>query len=117
MSAPLTLEAVQKSVGTQFHVVRPGTHPVTLDLVDVTVGQSSPTQEQFSAIFSDSVAAGLGQGCFRLEQDNLGAFDLCSCTCRPGKAIKFDMKPFSTLSQWERKVSPGETAFTGDLPD
>ncbi len=76
LSAPLTLEAVQKSVGTQFHVVRPGTHPVTLDLVDVTVGQSSPTQEQFSAIFSDSVAAGLGQGCFRLEQDNLGAFDL-----------------------------------------
>jgi hypothetical protein len=71
--------------------VRPGAQPVTLDLVDVTVGQRSPTQEQFSAIFSAPVAAGLGQGCFRLEQDHLGAVDLFLVpVAREGDQIRYE---------------------------
>jgi hypothetical protein len=91
LSEYLTLEAFQKRVGKQFHVVRPGTQPVALELVHVTVGQCSPTHEQFSAVFSGSVAAGLGQGCFRIEQDQLGAFDLFLVpVAREGNQIRYE---------------------------
>ena len=76
MNEKLTLEAFQKNLGTEFRVLRPEAEPVTLNLMDVHVGQCTPNHEQFSVSFSGSADLGLGQGSFHFEHERMGGFDL-----------------------------------------
>ncbi len=76
MNEQLTLAAFQENLGTEFRVLRPEAKPVTLELIDVRVGQCTPNQEQFSVSFAGPADSGLGQGSFRLEHERMGVIDL-----------------------------------------
>ena len=72
----LTLAAFQENLGTEFRVLRPQAKPVTLELIEVRVGQCTPNQEQFSVSFAGPADSGLGQGSFRFKHERMGSFDL-----------------------------------------
>jgi len=76
MNEQLTLAAFQENLGAEFRVLRPEAKPVTLNLIDVRVGQCTPNQEQFSVSFAGPADSGLGQGSFRLEHERMDVIDL-----------------------------------------
>jgi hypothetical protein len=76
MSEAPTIDAFEKNLRTEFRVLRAERKAVTLDLVSVNKGQCTSTQEQFSLAFEASADDVLGQGCFRLEHDQMGVFEL-----------------------------------------
>ena len=76
MSPNLKSRVFSEHLHTSFYIQLEGSGPLTLKLVEVTVGKPSPGFEQFSLFFLGPHAPQLGQGTHKVKHDKMGSFDL-----------------------------------------
>jgi uncharacterized protein DUF6916 len=72
----LSRENFASNLNTRFWLRNGGPEREAVDLVEVTQGQSTPRQEQFSLTFRGDSAKVFPQRLYSMEHDTMGAFDL-----------------------------------------
>jgi hypothetical protein len=72
----LTKAMFSENLNTKFRIYPEGSEPFEAELIELAEVNASPKQEQFSATFRGPLNIVLSQGLYRMEHDQMGAFDL-----------------------------------------
>lgn len=72
----LTAATLTEQLNTKFRLQTPSSDVLELELINVEDIESSPRQERFSILFRGPLEPAVWQGTYKMEHDQLGAFDL-----------------------------------------
>ncbi|MFS8086002.1 MAG: DUF6916 family protein [Acidobacteriota bacterium] len=76
MTALPTHPTFAEHLNTKFRLLRDGSDPLEMELIEVGEFNQTPNQEWFSIVFRGADEALLRQGVYPFEHDQMGEFEL-----------------------------------------